>query len=320
MTLVQTKKRNVALLSVASNTSLILIKLAVGILIGSISIISEAIHSGVDLLAALIALFAVKKSSKPADSEHPFGHGKVENISAAIEALLIFVAAGWIIYEAVHRFLHPGLMGNAGFGVLVMLFSVLLNIVVSHKLFQVGEETESVALKADAWHLRTDVYTSLGVLLAMLVIWTGEWVGTDLNLQWIDPAMAILVALLISKAAFRLTRQATADLVDVSLPEEEEAIIRESIEMFSPAVRGYHNLRTRKSGSSRFIEFHLMMDPELSVQDSHKMTEEVSHLIKKSFANSNVTIHVEPCNGNCDHKCYSGCLMYNQDGKNWSCY
>ena len=320
MRLVQSKKTNVALLSVASNTTLIVVKLVVGVVIGSISIISEAIHSGVDLLAALIALFAVKKSSKPADSGHPFGHGKVENISAAIEALLIFVAAAWIIYEAVHKLIHPGLMGNAGWGALVMLFSVLVNIAVSHKLFKVGEETESMALKGDAWHLRTDVYTSAGVLVAMLVIWTGDWMGTERNLQWIDPAVAILVALLICWAAFRLTWQAAADLVDVSLPQDEEAIIRKSIEMFSPAVRGYHDLRTRKSGSNRFVEFHLMMDPQLSVQDSHKMTEEVSNLIKKSFPNSNVTIHVEPCNGNCDHKCYSGCFIYEPEGKNWSCY
>jgi len=304
------KKSKTAFLSVISNTSLILFKLVVGLLIGSISIISEAIHSGVDLLAALIALFAVKKSAKPADSDHPFGHGKVENVSGAIEALLIFVAAGWIIYESIHKFMHPTVIGHAGWGALVMLFSVLVNIFVSNILFKVGNETESMALKADAWHLRTDVYTSGGVLLAMLIIWAGDLTGSQMDLRWIDPAVAIFVALLILKAAFQLTRQTVADLLDVGLPESEEAIIKESIEMFSPAVRGYHNLRTRKSGSSRFIEFHLMMDPEISVRDSHKMTEEVSDLIKKQLYDASLTIHVEPCDGNCTAKCADGCLVH----------
>ncbi|MFW6415135.1 MAG: cation diffusion facilitator family transporter [Thermodesulfobacteriota bacterium] len=304
------RKSNTALLSVFSNTCLILVKLVVGIIIGSISIISEAIHSGVDLLAALIALFAVKKSSKPADSEHPFGHGKVENISGAIEALLIFAAAGWIIYESIHKFQHPTMMGHAGWGALVMLFSVVVNIFVSNILFKVGNETDSMALQADAWHLRTDVYTSAGVLFAMLVIWGGDLLGTQLDLGWIDPAVAILVAMLILKAAFQLTGQTVADLMDQGLPESEEAVVKESIEMFTPMVRGYHNLRTRKSGSSRFIEFHLMMDPGISVQDSHKMTEEVSKLIKKQFSDTNITIHVEPCDGNCTAKCAKGCLTY----------
>ena len=133
-------------------------------MIGSVSVISEAIHSGVDLLAAVIALFAVRKSAKPADEDHPFGHDKVENISGTVEALLIFLAAGWIIFEAVKKLIDPEPLDEAGWGVAVMLLSVAANIIVSKKLFSVGEETDSVALKADAWHLATDVYTSLGVM------------------------------------------------------------------------------------------------------------------------------------------------------------
>ena len=150
-----------------------LLKLAVGITIGSVSVMSEAIHSGVDLLAAIIALLAVRTSGKPADGDHPFGHGKVENVSGTVEAILIFVAAGWIIYEAAKKLRNPEPIEEAGIGVAVMLISVVANIMISRMLFKVGKETDSVALLADAWHLRTDVYTSLGVMAGLAIIFLG---------------------------------------------------------------------------------------------------------------------------------------------------
>ncbi|HWR68754.1 MAG TPA: cation diffusion facilitator family transporter, partial [Desulfomonilia bacterium] len=168
------EKIAVARLSVISNSVLILAKIAVGTLTGSVSIISEAAHSAVDLLASVIAFFSVKNSGKPADRDHPFGHGKIENISGTVEAILIFMAAGWIIFEAMKRFSHPRPVEALGWGVGVMLFSCVVNIVVSRMLFTVGERTDSVALKADAWHLRTDVYTSAGVMVGLLVIVIGE--------------------------------------------------------------------------------------------------------------------------------------------------
>ena len=207
------RKSSVALLSVASNTILVLLKLTVGIIIGSVSVISEAIHSSVDLLAALIALFAVRTSGKPADAEHPFGHGKVENISGTVEALLIFLAAGWIIFEAVKKLKDPEPLEEVGWGVAVMMVSSAANILVSKALFKVGKETDSVALQADAWHLRTDVYTSAGVMAGLAIIWIGRIVlpGTDLN--WVDPVAAIGVALLIIKAAYQLTVESARDLL-----------------------------------------------------------------------------------------------------------
>ncbi len=168
---VGTRKTRVAILSVASNSLLILLKIGVGILIGSVAVISEAIHSAVDLVAALIALFAVRTASQAADERHPYGHGKFENISGTVEGLLIFFAAAWIIYSAVRKLMHPGELETPSWGVLVMLVSAIVNIVVSRRLFKVGRETDSVALQADGWHLRTDVYTSLGVMLGLLVIW-----------------------------------------------------------------------------------------------------------------------------------------------------
>ncbi len=160
----QKRKESAARLSVLSNSFLVVFKVIIGVAIGSVSIISEAIHSGVDLLAAVIAMFSVKTSSVPADERHPFGHGKIENISGFVEALLIFGAAFWIIFEALQKLNVPDVMENPQWGVGVMLFSAVMNFIVSQKLFQVGKEADSIALHADAWHLRTDVYTSAGVM------------------------------------------------------------------------------------------------------------------------------------------------------------
>ncbi len=216
------QKASVAKLSIISNASLVILKLIVGVMIGSVSVISEAIHSGVDLLAATIAFFAVRIAGKPADEGHPFGHYKVENISGTVEALLIFLAAGWIIFEAAKKLMSPQPMEEAGLGVAVMFVSSVANFFVSQRLFSVGRETDSMALKADAWHLRTDVYTSIGVMAGLAVIWIGEMLLPGTDLHWIDPLVAIGVAMLIIKAAYRLTLESARDLMDESLPDDEE--------------------------------------------------------------------------------------------------
>lgn len=303
------QKVSVARLSIISNSLLILVKIAAGLVMGSVSIISEAAHSGVDLIAAIIAFMSVRKSGKPADREHPFGHGKIENISGTIEALLIFLAAGWIIYEAAGRFLHPRPLESIGWGVGVMLFSCLVNMFVSHRLFTVGEETDSLALKADAWHLRTDVYTSAGVMGGLAVIWFGERLLPGMQFHWIDPLAAIAVAMLIIHAAWLLTIQSARDLLDTTLPFAEQTIIHDLIASKLPDVHGFHKLKTRKSGHARFIEFHMLVDPKMTVAESHRITDEISALVKERLPHSTVTIHVEPCDGRCDDDCLRTCLL-----------
>ncbi len=305
----QNRKSAVAWLSVISNTSLVVAKFVVGVLIGSVSVISEAIHSGVDLLAAVIALFAVKTSHRGADEEHPFGHGKVENISGTVEALLIFLAAGWIVYEAVHKLLAPRPIEAVGWGVAVMLVSSLVNLVVSTMLFKVGRETDSIALQADGWHLRTDVYTSAGVMVGLVLLLVGERLSPGTNLLWLDPLAAILVALLIVRAAWKLTLESGRDLLDVSLPAGEMAWIRGHLRDCGDPVRGFHHLRTRKAGPKRFVEFHLVVEKDLSVEESHRISDAITHAIKGELAGSAVTIHVEPCNGECRPACLEGCLL-----------
>ncbi len=289
------RKAAVALLSVLSNTTLVIAKLVIGILIGSVSVISEAIHSGVDLAAALIAWFAVKTSGRPADKEHPFGHGKIENISGTIEAALIFLAAGWIVFEAVKKLINPRPMDEAGWGIAVMLVSSVANIIVSQRLFKVGRETESVALQADAWHLRTDVYTSAGVMFGLCCIWAGRLLLPNVNIEWVDPVAAIAVALLIVKAAYELTRDAARDLLDASLPSDEEEWIRQYLSGLTPTVRGFGKLRTRKSGSQRFIDFRLMVRPDMSVDEAHEVIQVIEREVEGRFLQVSVTVHLVPC-------------------------
>ena len=309
----QKRKEGVALLSVLSNSTLVVMKLIVGLWIGSVAVISEAIHSGVDLAAAVIALFSVKTSSLPADGKHPFGHGKIENISGTVEALLIFIAAGWIIWESVAKLLLPWPVATVGWGVAVMLISAVANSVVARMLFKVGKETDSVALIADGWHLRTDVYTSAGVMVGLAVIWIGESLFPDIELHWLDPVAAIGVALLIIKAAWDLTRQSAGGLMDETLPPEEEEEIRRLICSQQPVVHGYHQLRTRKAGHYRFIEVHIQVDGRMSVEIAHRLNQDLVRRTKERFLYATVTVHTEPCNGKCAEKCLAGCLLTEEE-------
>jgi cation diffusion facilitator family transporter len=304
----QQMKNAVAGLSVASNSTLVILKLIIGIAIGSVSVISEAIHSGVDLVAAIIAFWAVKTSSKPADESHAYGHGKIENIAGTIEALLIFLAAGWIIYEAVHKLMKPEPMEQVGWGIAVMLGSAMANMFVSHMLFKVGRKTDSIALRADAMHLRTDVYTSLGVMTGLLIYWIGSRMFPGTNLLWVDPVAAIIVALLIVKAAYELTVESARDLLDARLPKDEEDTIHSYIKGLYPKVYGYHHLRSRKSGPDRYFEFHLMMNEDMGLRESHVLCDELQFRIKNRFPGATVTIHPEPCDHSCKEHCREQCF------------
>jgi len=312
----QRKKTRVAALSVASNSVLVIFKLIVGALIGSVAVLSEAIHSGMDLIAALIAFFAVRIAGRAADEEHPFGHTKVENISAGIEALLIFVAAVWIIYGAVRKLINPQPLETVGWGVGVMLISTIANLIVSRLLFKVGNETDSAALIADGWHLRTDVYTSAGVMVGLSFIWLGGYFFPGLNLVWLDPVIAIAVAILILHAAYDLTRHAIQDLVDQSVPIEEKEWMQNYLSALYPTVRSFHRLRTRKAGATRFINVHLALDSKLTVSESHSIGDKIVADFKAHFPHDvDVIVHVEPCDGTCSPACKSGCLLSDEEQK-----
>jgi cation diffusion facilitator family transporter len=253
-------------------------------------------------------MFSVKTSSVPADDLHPFGHGKIENISGFVEAVLIFVAAFWIIFEALKKLNSSQVIEYAGWGVVVMFFSSGVNYIVSRKLFQVGKEADSIALKADAWHLRTDVYTSAGVMAGLGIIWTGHKLFPASDINWIDPVAALFVAILILRTAYELTVNSIRDLIDVKLPPEEEDCIRNIIG-HQLAINGFHQLRTRRAGNIRFVEFHIKVDPQMSVLDSHNITQILEKNIRQKFPESAITIHIEPCDGECEDICEAGCFL-----------
>jgi len=281
------RKVKYALLSIISNTVLIIFKVIAGILSGSVSIISEAIHSCMDLVASMIAFLSVKKSSKPADREHPYGHGKIENISGLAEGLLIFVAAALIIIEAVKKLFEPVEIEQAIVAIAVMLTSALVNLVVSKKLYKVAQEEESMALEADALHLKTDVYTSLGVGVGILLI---KLTG----LAILDPIVAILVAALIIKEAWKLCKTAFNYLLDSRLSEEEEAEIERIIRKHSHQFRDYHKLKTRKSGNIKHIDFHITLDCHLTVEEAHNIIACFKKEMSEKLKNTRVNTHIDP--------------------------
>lgn len=281
------EKRNVAFLSIISNSLLVVLKLVVGFYTGAVSIISEAAHSAVDLLASMVAFYAVKKSGKPPDDNHAYGHGKFENLSGAVEAILIVLAAVWIVYEAAEKFKTAVVPDFIEYGIGIMVISIVVNYWVSGRLMTVARKAESHALEADAFHLRADIWTSLGVLIGLAVI-------KVTGLAWIDPVIAIIVAVIVFKAGYGMTKKSLKELTDVTLPpEEEEAII--AIINSHPDVISFHRLRTRRSGSYRLIDMHLILNKNMHLDKAHAVCDEIEAEIKCKFGLCDVIIHLEPC-------------------------
>ena len=302
------RKAKVALLSIYSNTTLVVLKLAVGIVMMSVSVVSEAIHSMIDLVAAVIANYSVRKAAIPADEDHAYGHGKYENYAGVIEAILIFLAAALIIYEAATRLIAGAEVELVQAGIVVMGVSVVINYFVSRQLLKVGKEEDSIALIADGMHLRTDVYTSLGVFLGLVLI-------SITHIQSLDPIIAIGVAVMIIRAAYELTRESSKGLVDEALPPEEEAAVKEALQRHAMEFVNFHALRSRKSGAERFIDLHLVVNRQMCVLDAHTLCDTLEKEIEGKLPHTNVLIHLEPCDEeNCPIRDGSRFIRLDSDG------
>jgi cation diffusion facilitator family transporter len=286
-------KKFAAGMSIASNTILVAGKLIVGILINSVSVISEAVHSGIDLMAAVVAFIAVRESSKPPDKRHPFGHGKAESLSGFFEGLLIFLAIIIIVYEAIIKIVKGAVMGQPDLGLWIMGISALLNFIVSRQLFKVSRKSESLALEADALHLSTDVLTSVGVFVGLLLIKI-----TDLHI--LDPLIALGVTVIIGHAAYGIVKRSFQDLMDEGLSENEQAEIEKVLKDHSGYFIGFHDLRSRKTGTIREIDLHLVQSREISLSDAHKVCDHIEEEIIRAIPNAHVTIHVEPLETDCN--------------------
>ncbi|MGG2055193.1 cation diffusion facilitator family transporter [Lysinibacillus pakistanensis] len=279
----------IAFLSVISNSAIVILKIIVGLFTGSVAILSEAIHSFLDLLASLIAFFSVRISNKPADKEHPYGHGKVENISGTIETLLIFVAGIWIIYECIHKIIEPTPIKLPFLGIIVMVLGAIINIFVSRIVYRTAKNTNSVAMKSNALHLLTDVYTSLGVALSLLIVHLTGW-------YILDPIIGIVLACFIMIEAFKMMKEAFPPLLDARLSNEEEGKIIQIIETFKDEYIEYHDFRTRRSGAEEYIDFHLVVESQNSIETVHDLCDRIEDRIKNIFQNANILIHLEPEN------------------------
>jgi len=283
-----TVKSRAAALSIASNTILIALKLAAGAITGSVAIITEAMHSSIDLIASIVAYVSVRKSDKPADADHPYGHDKIENLAAAIEAMLILVGSGIIVFESVRRLSGGAEVHSLGVGIAVIAFSVIANLFVSTVLARRARATESPALEGDAAHLRTDAATSAAVLAGLVVV---ELTGQ----AWLDPVVALTVAVAIVYAGVRLLMRASRVLVDEALPLEELDAVRATIEEFGPhGVRGYHKLRARRAGSRRYVDLHVQFVGGTTLEDAHATAHLLQDAIRERLRGADVLIHLEP--------------------------
>ena len=283
----KTNKKFAAGLSILSNGLIILFKLIAGFITGSMSIISEAIHSMSDFLASVITYAAVVHSSQPADEGHPFGHVRYEYVAGFIEGILIIFASFYIIWEASKKIINSEIANfDSTLGIIVMSIAIVANFIVSSYLFYVAKKTDSVALRADAQHLSTDIYSSLGVLLGLILI---KITGNVL----LDPLIAIFVALIILKAGINITKETLNNLVDGTLPKEDLKIITEILENCD-SIQGYKNLQSRKSGPNRDVNLTLICPEAMSIKDCHDICDKIELQIKEALPHTQITIHCEP--------------------------
>lgn len=283
------RKTRAAALSILSNSLLIALKLVAGVLTGSIAIITEAIHSSIDLIASIVAFVSVRKAGEPADEDHPYGHDKIENLAAVIEGLLILVGAGIIVFESVRRLFDPPQVDSLGIGIAVIAFSVVANLVVSAYLYRQARATESPALEGDAAHLRTDALTSTGVLAGLILV---ELTGHE----WVDPLTALAVAVAIVVAGVRILMRSSRVLVDEVLPEHELAAVRAALEEEhrAPEIASYHKLRARRAGSRRYVDLHVQFREGTTLDRAHEVSHELQAEIRERLGQVDVLIHLEP--------------------------
>jgi cation diffusion facilitator family transporter len=282
------RKARAALLSIASNLVLIALKLVAGVLTGSVAILTEALHSTIDLMASIVAFVSVRKADQPPDLDHPFGHAKFENLAAAFEGVLILVGAIVIVYESSSRLVEGSDVDNLGLGIAIIAVTIVANVVVSSFLARRARETASPALEGDAAHLRTDAATSVAVLVGLALV-------EATSQTWLDPAVALLVAAAIVVAGLRLVARSSRVLVDEALPEDELEAIRETVGAFGPrGVAGFHNLRARHAGAHHHVDIHVQFRAGTTLEDAHATAHALQDAIAARLHGADVLIHLEP--------------------------
>jgi cation diffusion facilitator family transporter len=272
---------------------LIIFKAVVSWLTGSISILAQAADSLLDLFAGIITFSAIRIAAKPADAEHQYGHGKVEDIAGVVQGILMFIAGGLVIYSAIGRIIEGSIIELAEAGIAMMVVSIAVSIFLSRHLLSVSRTSSSVALEANARNIASDVYSASAVLVGLAVVRF-----TGLNI--LDPVIAIGVAIYILKVAIDTIRNPISGLLDEKLPPSQQAVIEDSLRKHSREVSGFHALRTRRAGSQRYIDLHLVMARDISLEQAHQICDQIEVEIQNTLRKVSVTIHAEPCDNECE--------------------
>lgn len=276
-----------AWLSIAASIVIICLKALAYWLTGSVGLLSDALESVVNLVAASVVLIVLTIAARPPDEDHPYGHDKAEYFSSGVEGGMIFIAALGITIAAIERLIHPRPLEQLGAGLSISLVASIINFAVARVLLTASREHDSITLEADARHLMTDVWTSIGVLIGVgAVVFTG-WL-------WLDPLIAVAVAANITWTAVGLVRRSVLGLMDTALPEAELAVIHKALEPSRRDGIHYHALRTRRAGPRRFVSMHLLVPGAWSVQRGHDLAEDIETYIRERLANTTITVHLEP--------------------------
>ncbi|HEX8141856.1 MAG TPA: cation diffusion facilitator family transporter [Pyrinomonadaceae bacterium] len=281
-------KSSAARLSMLAAAFLILLKSATGFLTGSISVWASLLDSAMDIFASAINLVAVRAAARPADEDHAYGHGKAESLAGLFQALVIAASGAFLIWEAGHRLFNPRATSSEWIGIMTMLVAIVVSAALVRRLRRVARETESLALRSDAIHYASDIFTNSGALLALLIIVLTGW-------QTVDPLISMMIALYILWSAVSVGRESMDVLMDRRLPADIDERIAEIVHGFRErGVLGFHDLRTRRSGSQKFIELHLEVERDKRLEEAHDITVQVLRAIEARIPRSRVQIHTDP--------------------------
>lgn len=288
--------------ALAATVAMTSAKIFVGWLSGSAAVLSEGIHSFLDLVSAATSYFTVREAGKPADADHPFGHGKIETLSSLFESVLLVIAAGLMMLEGVDHLLHPEPLSYPGLAIGVIVFSMVVSFFMYRNNQQAAVSVQSSALELNALHFLTDVLAGLGVIAGLVIIRLTGWL-------WVDSAMAFAVAAYILVVSAGGLRKAMRELTDTQLPESEVARLRGILNSFRGKTIEAHGFRTRRSGATRHIDFHLVCCEKMTVHESHAVCDEIEEKIAGPFPGASVTIHVEPCEPE-KTRCHDTCPLF----------